>query len=58
MSLNAASLENIEFPNNIFENANISPKYNGLNLPHIANQSHNPAVYSSNKHKNGRNRTI
>ncbi len=27
MSLDTAALENIEFPNNIFENVNISPKY-------------------------------
>jgi hypothetical protein len=29
MSLNLAALENIEFPNNIFEGVNISPKYAG-----------------------------
>ena len=30
MSLNTANLENIEFPNNIFEGMSLSPKYTGV----------------------------
>jgi hypothetical protein len=59
MSLNTAAIENLEFPNNIFENVSISPKYGNQNLPHIPGQGFNPAGHSSNKSKGGgRHRTI
>ena len=56
MSLNLAALENIEFPNNIFEGVNISPKYGGSNLPNIQ-QNYNATGHSTNK-RGGRHRTI
>jgi hypothetical protein len=34
MSLNTAVLENIEFPNNIFEGVSLSPKYPGQGSHH------------------------
>ena len=60
MSLNLAALENIEFPNNIFEGVNISPKYAGQGgLPNIA-QGYSATGHSTNKRGNqaGRHRTI
>jgi len=54
MSLDAAALENIDFPNNIFENVNLSPKYGGQ--AHA--QALHPTGQSTNKRGGGRHRTI